>query len=1134
MNSRADLTRWNRAGLRHFHYVDGNAVDYLERLRVEMQARFPKWERVVSDVTAPDNGDYEAEAERFRRALVYYHAARGDWGWEILRAFVRASHVLGEHVAAYANEGFLETATQWDNIRRLVEMLDYHPAPPSSASTPLVLLAKPKREGRVAKGFQVKHTPPEGGAPVVFESLEDLVVDSGLNELHLQNWNRSPSFFDPFECKGEAIVSPWVVPEKAEVSVGDVALLLQKSESATVVVLPANAACRVAKLNRDSARLCLQKPDSIAEIPNIIIPAGTASTSIAVNSTFSRFSPSPETNSIKLNPGRVNVPIWSPWVKGYTRLLISPKDIYVPHLNGPDVVRFVKPHGLVVDEIIYWRQSASGYFDRVIEHGEIALRLAKNNPMPAGIIYKALEIPGVVYQPSTELEFRVPLDIQAATYMDPSGSLVPLAIPGDFELVPAAGAPPAYYKLKTSFAKIALRLLIARPDMPKVGDVLAVGVGEYRFDGSPGDLKSGDWVVGEFGKTSESSELQDLQVERIDVLEDEFVLVFSSVVSPTTGGEVFVPSLSAIEMTLVEPVFNSMTFTELASGIVGERDVNAIQGVGSRYAEAFKLNDVHSIADLAKLDLSKEMAAISLVRRRELKAKAELVLAYSRASVETTSIGTNTLAQLATAGGIGSTLPGSGSQRMLRLYGPFQQTLRPTGYDVNTKPVSGVELTLDKKTAKLPDLLKPGRVVLLEQASGQGLEQINGNPQQAVLEKVDDNLITLKQKLTLEDGFTLGNTIIRGNVLTAGHGAHKGEKVLGSGDATQRNQSFIFKVAGIAFVADSTMPSGVRADISLRVDVRTWQQVSSLRDSGPADPHYIVHMTEQGFLNIGFGDGENGRRLPTGTNNIRVAYRVGSGLAGNVAAHGLLKPVKPHKLVESVQQPILATGGNDMEGTASLRENAPASLLTLERAVSLNDFANLAVSQSSVWQARAFPQSTLLARQESIRVVIVPAGGVGLDKDLNAVIPQDFLNSQASFLKAHSQPGIDVSAFAYQPVLVYAKVVIRVKYDEYDADATKDKVFLALQQALSLEQRKLGEPLYRSELYKVVESVTGVENSECEIKLVAGMEGRPLRINTQGLNSETIIRSIQARETQVIYLDPKYSNLLVEVLRYEL
>src|SRR6185295_12411412 len=97
---------------------------------------------------------------------------------------------LGEYLDAYANEGFLRTATQWDNVRRLVETLDVHPAPPASASTLLVLAAKGS-PGKVERGFQVQGTPPDGGPPVVFETLEDVDVDPALNAVRLAGWNRS-------------------------------------------------------------------------------------------------------------------------------------------------------------------------------------------------------------------------------------------------------------------------------------------------------------------------------------------------------------------------------------------------------------------------------------------------------------------------------------------------------------------------------------------------------------------------------------------------------------------------------------------------------------------------------------------------------------------------------------------------------------------------------------------------------------------------------------------------------------------------------------------------------------------------------------------------------------------------------
>jgi hypothetical protein len=143
--------------------------------------------------------------------------------------------------------------------------------------------------------------------------------------------------------------------------------------------------------------------------------------------------------------------------------------------------------------------------------------------------------------------------------------------------------------------------------------------------------------------------------------------------------------------------------------------------------------------------------------------------------------------------------------------------------------------------------------------------------------------------------FTLGNIVIRGNVVAAGHGESQNERILGSGDASALNQSFVLAVAGVSFVADPTMPAGVRADIDVIVDGQIWQPAASLKDSAPGDPHYAVRMTEEGFLRIELGDGEHGRRLPTGANNVRVRLRLGTGLAGNLPAGRLEKPAATWK-----------------------------------------------------------------------------------------------------------------------------------------------------------------------------------------------------------------------------------------------
>ncbi len=53
LNDKQDLTRWNRAGLSEFRYIDGNAITYLETLRQQLVEEYdlqgtPSWQGLVS------------------------------------------------------------------------------------------------------------------------------------------------------------------------------------------------------------------------------------------------------------------------------------------------------------------------------------------------------------------------------------------------------------------------------------------------------------------------------------------------------------------------------------------------------------------------------------------------------------------------------------------------------------------------------------------------------------------------------------------------------------------------------------------------------------------------------------------------------------------------------------------------------------------------------------------------------------------------------------------------------------------------------------------------------------------------------------------------------------------------------
>jgi hypothetical protein len=433
------------------------------------------------------------------------------------------------------------------------------------------------------------------------------------------------------------------------------------------------------------------------------------------------------------------------------------------------------------------------------------------------------------------------------------------------------------------------------------------------------------------------------------------------------------------------------------------------------------------------------------------------------------------------------------------LYGHFKERLRIHGWQENATPLAGKAVPLDVAPAALR---QPGRRIILSRADDPGFFM---STVAVGLGGGDGRTLMLRD--ALPPGLTSGNLVILGNVVVAGHGERKTEKVLGSGDATRSGQTFILEESGVSFVADPTRPQGVSADIDVIVDGRIWTQAGSFRGLGPADPVYITRMTEEGHLGVEFGDGQRGRRLPTGKNNVRIRYRIGVGLAGNVRAGSLEKIARPHPLVASVRQPISAAGGNDMESVDSLRKTAPATLFAVERAVSLRDFESLAAGYSSVWQARAFTRPGA-SRAPRVEVVVVPADGLPLGS---------FLETIAAYLRAHALPGVEVEVTEYKKSPIDLQVDAEIDTTACAADDVVRALRAALLDALSLRRRSLGQPLYLSEIYQVVETVTGINSS------VAVLGGDP------GL------RRLDAPSGKhVLFLDLASSNLTLRSQAYSL
>lgn len=148
------------------------------------------------------------------------------------------------------------------------------------------------------------------------------------------------------------------------------------------------------------------------------------------------------------------------------------------------------------------------------------------------------------------------------------------------------------------------------------------------------------------------------------------------------------------------------------------------------------------------------------------------------------------------------------------------------------------------------------------------------------------------------------------------------------------------------------------ADISFTAEagaganaVSTWQEVDDLYEWGP-DDH--VYQLDSASGQVTFGDGTHGMALPPGFRNVvALAYQVGGGSAGAVAAGAVSSPVNSVPFLSSVQNPAPATGGSDPETQQDALLRGPQQLRAQGRAVAAADYEILALNAPGARVARA-------------------------------------------------------------------------------------------------------------------------------------------------------------------------------------
>jgi hypothetical protein len=355
--------------------------------------------------------------------------------------------------------------------------------------------------------------------------------------------------------------------------------------------------------------------------------------------------------------------------------------------------------------------------------------------------------------------------------------------------------------------------------------------------------------------------------------------------------------------------------------------------------------------------------------------------------------------------------------------------------------------------------LVPGQPVALvgEDATLNGVEVAEVAFLEDVVHAGGRSTLLLRQGLA--NSYRRTSLTINANVVHATHGETVNE-VLGNGDASIPHQRFTLKRPPLTFLSAT---GGAATTLELRVAGVLWDGVPSLYGRAPEETVYTTRIGDDGTTTLTFGDGHNGARLPSGALNVSARYRSGIGPDGEVGADTLSMLRAMPLGLRSVTNPLAASGAEGPEQLADAQRNAPLTMLTFDRVVSLLDYANY---------ARAFPgigksRGDLLWIDGSARVFLTVAGATG------GAPGNEVLTNLIDSIAAASDPSqrFDAAAFVQR----YFAVTARVAVDErYVAEDVRAEVAAAIAAAYAFGARDLAQSVTAAEVVALIHGVAGV------------------------------------------------------------
>lgn len=287
-----------------------------------------------------------------------------------------------------------------------------------------------------------------------------------------------------------------------------------------------------------------------------------------------------------------------------------------------------------------------------------------------------------------------------------------------------------------------------------------------------------------------------------------------------------------------------------------------------------------------------------------------------------------------------------------------------------------------------------------------------------------------------------------------------------------------------------------------------WSQVQHLIDYDATDQVFQVIIDENNVVFIAFGDGVSGF-IPTKYSEIRAKYIVGGGELGNVAADTITSIYYVPGLSESETTALssaitvtndVAIGGSDPETLDQIRISAPLSLRANNRAVTLQDYADLSLSVAGIGKANA-----TAAVWTSVTLYIAPSRSAtdtdlapGLDDLGDPTIEFDTLKANVEeYLSVRTLLGTTVTV--QPPTYVDCAVSISyTKLPQYTTTEVETSIKSTLLAKFGYSGMNFQDTIYPQDIEFVMQQVTGVQVARVTVLHRDGDTGLDTLIGTAG------------------------------------